>query len=265
MQRAAASSPSASVPQDSSPPSAKRQKTTHSSPSTPATPFSDQAAIQAALEAEGAQREAAIARTAAERGETKWVLSFVETQKGREKSQRMKVVRAGYEDIDRGEGKVGGKENGAPQYMVQGRKSFGNFNRELEQQNRDADNSFSSSDEVDEAQNNYHEPGASELIHPQLQQKADRAKAQRKAEMSKGTHLAEDRRLKEVKLNKLTSISGTDGGKSRNANANIECHACGEKGHKKADCPNRGFKRKGDFDGLKPVKKKKNTPEPLDY
>ena len=44
----------------------------------------------------------------------------------------MKVVRAGYGDIDGGENKVGGKENGPPKHMVQGRRSFGNFNRELE-------------------------------------------------------------------------------------------------------------------------------------
>ena len=131
MQRAAASSPSASAPQDSTPPSSKRQKVSHSSPSTPATPFSDQAAIQAALEAEGAQREAAIARLAAERGETKWVLSFVETQQGGGESQRMNVVRAGYGDIDGGD-KVGREGNGALKHMVQGRRSFGNFNRELE-------------------------------------------------------------------------------------------------------------------------------------
>lgn len=132
MQRAAASSPSTSAPQDLAPPSSKRQKTTHSSPSTPATSFSDQAAIQAALESEGAKREAAIARLAAERGETKWVLSFVETQQDGGASRRMKVVRAGYGEIDGGENKVGGKENGAPKNMIQGRRSFGNFNRELE-------------------------------------------------------------------------------------------------------------------------------------
>ena len=132
MQRAAASSPSASAPEDSTPPSAKRQKTNHSGPSTPATPFSDQTAIQAALDAEGTQREAAIARIAAERGDTKWILSFVEAQPSGGESQRMKVVRAGYGDIDGAENKVGGKESGTPKYMVQGRKSFGNFNRELE-------------------------------------------------------------------------------------------------------------------------------------
>ena len=131
MQRAAASSPSASALHDSTPPSSKRQKINHSSPSTPATPFSDHAAIQAALEAEGAQREAAIAKLAAERGETKWVLSFVETQQGGGESPRMKVVKAGFGDIDRGD-KVGEKENGALKRMAQGRRSFGHFNRELE-------------------------------------------------------------------------------------------------------------------------------------
>ena len=131
MQRAAASSPSASAPQDPASPSSKRQKTTHFSPSTPPTPLADQAAIQAALEAEGAQREETMARLAAERGETRWVLSFVETQSGEGESQRMKVVRAGYGDIDGGN-KVDRKESGAIKHMIQGRRSFGNFNRELE-------------------------------------------------------------------------------------------------------------------------------------
>ena len=132
-----------------------------------------------------------------------------------------------------------------------------------QQQNWDADNSSSSSEEEDEAQENDHGPGANELIRQQQQQKATHVKAQRKTETSKGIHLAENRKLKEVKLNKLTSISGTDGGKSRSANVNVECHACGEKGHKKADCPNRGVKRKGDFGGLKPMKKT-STSKPLD-
>ena len=126
MQRAAASSPSASSPQSSTPPS-KRQKTAHSSPSSPATPLTDQAAIQAAIAGEEAQREAAIARVAAERGETKWVLSFVDAQKSRSGLQGMKVVRAGYAELDGGEDKVGAKKN-----MSMGRRSFGRFNRELE-------------------------------------------------------------------------------------------------------------------------------------
>ena len=132
MQRAAASSPSPSTPQDTTPPSSKRQKTNHSTLSSPATPISDQAAIQAALEAEEAQRDAVITRVAAERGETKWVLSFVDAQKGGGGSQGMKIVKAGYGDID-GEGNEVGERGGGPlKHMVSGRRSFGNFNKELE-------------------------------------------------------------------------------------------------------------------------------------
>lgn len=136
MQRAAASSPSPSTPQDTTPPSSKRQKTNHSTPSTPANPLSDQAAIQAALEAEEAQREAAISRVAAERGETRWVLSFVDAQKGGGGSQGMKVVKAGFGEIDGGGDKVGENRGGPRKHMVMGRKSFGNFNKELEVGNK---------------------------------------------------------------------------------------------------------------------------------
>ena len=64
---------------------------------------------------------------AAERGETKWVLSFVDAQKGRSGLRGMKVVRAGYAELDGGEDKVGAKKN-----TSLGRRSFGRFNRELE-------------------------------------------------------------------------------------------------------------------------------------
>ena len=132
MQRAAASSSIASTPQGSPLPSSKRQKTTHSSASTPATPHSDQAAIQAATEAEEAQRETALTKIAAERGETKWVLSFVDADKGQGGLRGLRIVKAGYSDIDNNEGQVGGKEKVYRPHIEMGRRSFGNFNRELE-------------------------------------------------------------------------------------------------------------------------------------
>lgn len=96
----------------------------------------------------------------------------------------------------------------------------------------------------------------------------DRAKAERKAKKksvkSEAARLAEKRKSKEVKLNKLTSISGTVGAKCRNSDANIECHGCGQKGHKNADCPNKGSRRKSDWDGYGPVKRSKRQ-EPLEY
>ncbi|KAI4148479.1 MAG: hypothetical protein LQ340_005071 [Diploschistes diacapsis] len=76
-------------------------------------------------------------------------------------------------------------------------------------------------------------------------------KAQRKAERKAAAaiELARERQRqqqlqqqpkREVRLSKLTSISGTGGGGggARKA-ANIECHQCGERGHRKAECPHK--------------------------
>lgn len=80
MQRAAASSSPAPT-EDPATPSPKRQRlSTTNSDSTPSPrqPISDLEAIQAALAAEEQKRADAIARQAAEAGETNWVLSFGE-------------------------------------------------------------------------------------------------------------------------------------------------------------------------------------------
>ena len=123
MQRAAASIPP-STPQsqsqpDSTPPS-KRQKLSSRNPSVTATP-SESELIKSALDADAAKREEAIERLAEEAGETKWVLSTVggDTEGG---VNGLRVAMAGYSDID----------HDALKPAMQGRKSFGKFNRELE-------------------------------------------------------------------------------------------------------------------------------------
>ena len=116
----------------------------------------------------------------------------------------------------------------------------------------------------------------SEVVKPMRyysgQESSDRAqapgkaqhKAKKKAVKAEAAQQAENRPFEEVELKNLTSISGPSGGKSRNVGANIECHACGEKGHKKADCPNRGSKRKSGFKGSRQVKKVSRMDD-LDY
>lgn len=134
MQRAAASSPAtpttpaSSSTQSPSYSSSKRQKLTHA-PSTPVTPLSDQQAIQAALDAEEAKRSKALEKIAAERGETKWVLSFVDEQRG-ERNGGLRVLKAGYGDIDGGGWGAG--NGGSERKGVSGRMSFGRFNQEVE-------------------------------------------------------------------------------------------------------------------------------------
>ena len=77
--------------------------------------------MKSALDEAAARREEAIERLAEEAGETKWVLSTVsgDTEGG---VKGLRVAVAGYSDIDQD----------ALKPAMQGRKSFGKFNRELE-------------------------------------------------------------------------------------------------------------------------------------
>jgi len=79
--------------------------------------------------------------------------------------------------------------------------------------------------------------------------KAER-KAKKKAEKAEAARLAESRRSKAVKMNKLQSISGA--GRSM---AHIVCHRCGQNGHRMQDCPDREGKRKGGYEGDRPMKR----------
>ena len=123
MQRAAASVPPSTPQLQSQPagtPPSKRQKLSNGTRSVNTTP-SDLELIQSALDEDAAKREEAIERLAREAGETKWVLSTVngDTESG---VRGLRVAMAGYSDIDQD----------ALRSAMQGRKSFGKFNRELE-------------------------------------------------------------------------------------------------------------------------------------
>lgn len=123
MQRAAASTPpSTPQPQPRTPdsPPSKRQKLSVP-PTSIATPPSDLQLTQAALTEEEEKRQKAIERLAEEAGETKWVLSTVNGEEGNG-TGGLRVTKAGYSDI----------EQEAWRPAVVGRRSFGNFNRDLE-------------------------------------------------------------------------------------------------------------------------------------
>ena len=121
MQRAAASTPS--VPQSQARPSdhspSKRQKVS-AAPSWPATSSSDPQLKQVAFTEGEEEREKATEKLA-EAGETNWVLSTVNADAAND-TGRLRVARAGYSDID--------QEAWRP--AIVGRRSFGEFNRELE-------------------------------------------------------------------------------------------------------------------------------------
>jgi hypothetical protein len=117
MQRAAASA-SPVTPDESSP---KRQK--HSSPASPATPSSDLQSVPAPQEV--------LDRQAAEAGETRWALSFLEDGSVTGSHKGLRVVGTSFAGLD--DPKAGGLENEEQDGQawrsnsIVGRKSFGNF------------------------------------------------------------------------------------------------------------------------------------------
>ncbi len=130
MQRAAASPASDSAPPTSvsaapQGPLAKRQKTSHvKEVITPA----DVKAVQAAVAAEEAKRAEAIERQAAEIGETRWALSFMEDQAAHETP--MAVVTAGYASLDSAVLSAPSpreNRNGVSRSEKVGRISYGNY------------------------------------------------------------------------------------------------------------------------------------------
>ena len=77
-------------------------------------------------------------------------------------------------------------------------------------------------------------------------------KKERRATKAESACLAEKRRSKKSRLNRLSSISG-DGGSSK---LDIECYSCSEKGHAMRNCPGEG-KRKNDDSYSKAAKRSK--------
>ena len=97
---------------------------------------------------------------------------------------------------------------------------------------------YSSSSEVDQVKNEISD--ASTLIEAARngasRQLKEERRTQRQATKAEAMELARERNKKHVRLNKLTSISGS--GTSKGAsNPNVECYNCGTKGHTAKLCP----------------------------
>lgn len=246
MQRAAASSPSTSSSNPSEPPSKRQRLSTGASP---VTPSAEAQAVHDALAAEELKRSQAVDRAAADAGESKWVLSFHDDQPSHVQTP-LRIISAGYSTIDSATSAPQREDDDDDAYTTRpslpGRRSFGKFNKTIErQQNPDLSSSPPESesdadeDEDDEEGDGDDPAGANPMIHQMRKDASERIrserKARKKADQAELARLAAERRTKEVNLNKSGGIS--NGGRASSSNAGMECFQCGERGHKKQDCP----------------------------
>lgn len=87
--------------------------------------------------------------------------------------------------------------------------------------------------------------------------KAER-KAKKRAAKEEAKRLAEERKKKVVKLNQLSSISGTGGSDFRQSSGSAgPCYKCGGRGHIAMYCPDQKHDRSDDDSDERPKKSKK--------
>lgn len=189
-----------------------------------------------------------------------WYLSF-KTPQTQVAPSPLRIVSAGFSALDAadGEGKKAAKdeeeesdgEEAAPKWA--GRKSFGKFNRKLEkQQNPDLSSSSDEEDEEDEDENDDRSDGeipensVNKLIAQGEKDAAARIRAERKAKKksdgAESARMAEQRRKKDVNLNRVAnedSPFGRQRGSPLSAMSKVECYQCHGKGHMAKDCPER--------------------------
>ncbi|TID13412.1 hypothetical protein E2P81_ATG11635 [Venturia nashicola] len=197
MQRAANASPKSTPSTPDGPPS-KRQRLSYGSNASPATPSSDQRAIQAALAEEEMKRSVAVERQAAEAGESRWVLSV---QQPKIAPPAFQIVQASFAELDStvsDDDQEEGEYNDSPAgKTVAGRMSFGKVAKPASVDSSEEEDSSDDEDEDDDS--------ATAMIKEARRAAAQKLRAARKAkkdaERAKLQRFASDRRSKEVNLN----------------------------------------------------------------
>ncbi|KAF9875600.1 zinc knuckle [Colletotrichum karsti] len=262
MQRAAANgSPAEPSPEE---PSSKRRKF-QNSPLTGDFHSFDQSAVQAALKQQEAKRLQALEASRAEVSDTHWVLDGSWGKEEDSGNVPPNIVYVGFADID------GTNEEGDEDSPKQvGRKMIGSYKKKdakkpgVEATPKDESDSSDSGDsdapsDEDESSGDNETPvskSKSKRIEGLSSGGQGRTRVNLKptksAESRKAQEFRDKRRKKEVKLNQLSSISGSfsnspGGGISGAAKPPMNCHNCGKQGHKAADCPKRGNGKRKSF------------------
>lgn len=186
-----------------------------------------------------------------------WYLSF-KTPQTQIAPSPLRIVSAGFSALDAADEGVKKEEKdedqesdeeAAPKWA--GRKSFGKFNRKLEKQ-QNPDLSSSSDDEDEEEEDDDRSDGeipedpVNKLIAQGEKDAAARIRAERKAKKksdgAESARMAEQRRKKDLNLNRVAnedSPFGRQRGSPLSAMSKVECYQCHGKGHMAKDCPER--------------------------
>ncbi|KAL7798352.1 hypothetical protein V8C37DRAFT_367479 [Trichoderma ceciliae] len=232
MQRAVASASSSPLSDDNSQISKKR-KLKHSASAAAEERVSaliDQASIKAALEDQEAKRQAALAQHTATGAH--WVLNtkLDKINAGKPLKPSLNVVYVGYGDVD-SSGESGGED--APQSgrtSTRKPKVVENQKPSSGKEDRSSDGSSSDDDDSTPKRKSRHSDAGDGSSRSRSH---SRPGPRFSEENKKAKDFREKRKKKEVRLNKITSIS--TGGASNPASST--CYSCKQPGHKVANCP----------------------------
>merc|ERR1712000_293253 len=235
MQRAAASA--GSTP-DSDAPSSKKRRLDRGDNDYDLNITSE--SIQAAIDERDAKRQAAIQQHAS--NDTHWVLNTnVGNMAGKSEKKPMRVQYVGYDDF----------ESDEDVDKTQLGRTSTKKNKKLEEvKPQDSNSEESEEDGESEGEDEDDDSGRRKRKRDSnasgsRSRSMSRSNSKQSAEAEKAKHFRDKRKKKDVNINKpITSISNAGAGAPSNSQS-MTCYLCQGKGHKAADCPQKGKKSKG--------------------
>ncbi|KJZ78998.1 hypothetical protein HIM_01771 [Hirsutella minnesotensis 3608] len=248
MQRAAASASSAGTPESEG--SSKKRRIDRSPVPGKINAHIDHAIIKAALDEQEATRQAALEIHTST--DTHWTLDNVVTA-DKTASTPLNVVYVGYADLDSSNESGDNEEapsKGRTSSRVEKTAAQKKHQKKNESENDDSD-SQSSDGSKGASRKRKHKHDSGHLESP-LSQTRSRSQSRSGAgqESIKAKEFRDKRKKKEVRLNKITSISAGGGDSSFGARrasggGKAECYNCHQVGHRAADCPKRSKRGSG--------------------